>query len=122
MASAKQRQQNALDSLVASIEVGDRVYRRFESHELGKHDRDQWIHGRVTASKMPNARATKKNATWWTLSFDLPAKRPLMCKADEVVSMKIAAENYLHKKTALLQHVGKDLMLRWTQEDSGVVL
>jgi hypothetical protein len=117
MSSAKQRQKTAIDSLACKIEVGDKVYRRFDSHELGKHDKEQWIHGKVTASKLPNARAPKKSSTWWTLSFDLPARRPLMCKADEVVAMKIAAENYRHKKTALLQHVGKDVAVCWSQED-----
>jgi hypothetical protein len=117
MSSAKQRQKKAIDALACQIEVGDKVYRRFDSHELGKHDKEQWIHGKVTASKTPNARATKKSPTWWTLSFDLPARRPLMCKADEVVAMKIAAENYRHKKTALLQHVGKEVAVRWSQEE-----
>ncbi len=41
-----------------------------------------------------------------------------MCKQDEVVLMKVAAENYRHRKTALLQHVGKEIVLRWSEEDN----
>jgi hypothetical protein len=37
---------------------------------------------------------------------------------EEVVTMKLAAENYRNKKTALLDHVGKQLVVQWTEEDS----
>jgi hypothetical protein len=118
MAAQTPTQRKAIDALTSSVAVGDRVYRHFERHELGVHDKEQWIHGKVTASKSTFGRGQKKNATWWTITFDAPAKRPLMCKVDEVVTMKLAAENYRNKNTALLDHVGKQLVVQWTEEDS----
>ncbi len=102
MAALTPRQQHAINAQTSSIEVGDKVYRRFESHELGPKIKDQWIHGKVVASKMHKGRGTKNGTCWWTLNFDHPAKRPLMCKEDEVVLMKVAAENYRRQKTGLL--------------------
>ena len=118
MAAQTPTQRKAIDALTSTVAVGDRVYRHFESHELGAHDKEQWIHGKVTASKSTFGRGPKKTATWWTITFDAPAKRPLMCKVEEVVTMKLAAENYRNKKTALLDHVGKQLVVQWTEEDS----
>jgi hypothetical protein len=118
MAAQTPTQRLAIESLSSSVAVGDRVYCHFDGHELGTNEKEQWIHGKVTASKSAYGRVAKKNTTWWRISFDPPAKRPLLCKVDEVVSMKLAAENYRNKKTSMLGHVGKQLVVPWTEEDS----
>ena len=98
--------------MAGSIEVGNKGYRFFGSHELGPKDKDQWIHGKVVSCKMMKGRGQKNGTAWWSLSFDLPAKKPLMCKEDEVIVMKVAADNYRNQKLALQQHVNKEIVLR----------
>jgi hypothetical protein len=61
MASVTPTQRSAIDVLACNVEVGDKVYRRFfEWHELGKNEKDQWIHGKVMTSKIAYAKGPKQ--------------------------------------------------------------
>ena len=119
MASRKTVKPLAVPSNNAHIGVNDKVYRLFVSHELPQHNKDQWIHGKITGFKQQVGKGNNRTKTiWWTLVFDPPATKPLLCDSDEVYIMKLAAEEYRSKKADLELHVGKMLVVEWLAEDA----
>ncbi len=74
------------------------MYRLFRVHELGPKMKEQWIHGKVTSSKMQATKGPRKNLKWWTINFELPATKGIICGTQEVAVMKQAADDYREKK------------------------
>jgi hypothetical protein len=52
------------------------------------------------------------------VSFDAPATRPLSCDTDEVVTWKAQADDFRGKKDIIAKQVGKEQIVKWTEEDS----
>jgi chemotaxis protein histidine kinase CheA len=102
------------------VSVGDKVARFFSSHELDRGMPPQWIHGKVSGFKVAGKRGNKASTTWWTLSFEPPAVKPLCCNTEEVVLMLHAAEEFRLKRHALEKQLGKHLVVTWSAEDSAL--
>ena len=103
------------------VKVGDKVARFFSSHELDGSQAPQWIHGKVSGFKLASGakRAGKASTTWWTLSFERPASKPLCCNTEEVVLIMLhAADEFRLKRHALEKQLGKRLVVTWSEEDS----
>ena len=101
------------------VHIGDKVARFFHSHELKAGLSDQWIIGKVTATRLSLKKGTKnQQQPWWTLSFEAPCSRLLCFNREEVEEMK-EQYNILRLKTVALQtQVGRQLTVQWTDEDS----
>jgi hypothetical protein len=96
---------------LASLGVGDKVYRYFKADELGRNTRAQWIHGKVTGYRMQSNRGPKKHLKWWTVSFDAPAIKGILCDCEELVLMKQAEATQRERKARLEQLVGTQLIV-----------
>ena len=47
------------------IHIGEKVARLFQSHELTKGERAQWVQGKVAASKLVLKKGTKSQQQTW---------------------------------------------------------
>jgi hypothetical protein len=104
------------------VTVGAKVARFFSSHQLPLGQHPQWIHGKVSGFKLTGKKGTKSNTTWWTLSFEPPATKPLSCNTEEVVLMLQAAQEFRLKIHTLEKNVGNNMLVMWTEEDSDLSL
>ena len=118
MASPFSGKKKAKSSLPPSLEINTQVYRFFAAHELLNKHPAQWIHGKVTGSSQEAGKGSRKPKKWWTVSFDAPATRPLTCDTDELGDWKAQADDFRGKKDIIAKQVGKELIVRWTEEDS----
>ena len=118
MASPFSGKKKAKSSLPPSLEINTQVYRFFAAHELLNKHPAQWIHGKVTGSSQEAGKGSRKPKKWWTVSFDAPATRPLTCDTDELGDWKAQADDFRGKKDIIAKQVGKELIVKWTEEDS----
>ena len=118
MASPFSGKKKAKSSLPPSLEINTQVYRFFAAHELLNKHPAQWINGKVTGSSQEAGKGSRKPKKWWTVSFDAPATRPLTCDTDELGDWKAQADDFRGKKDIIAKQVGKELIVRWTEEDS----
>jgi hypothetical protein len=101
------------------IQVGDKVARLFQSHELKGGLPEQWINGKVSGTKFnPKKGQRMQQPTWWSVTFDPPASTLLCCNSEEVEQMRQQWEALRVKKATLQEHVGQELRVEWTDEDS----
>jgi hypothetical protein len=107
---------------IDSVAVGDKVHRYFKADELGRNQLPQWINGRVTGYRMQSNRGPKKHLKWWTVSFDPPAVKGILCDTQEVVLMKEAAATQRERKDKLEKLVGTEILVEWTPEDRDLSL
>jgi hypothetical protein len=105
------------------IHIGDKVARFFPSHELQAGRRDQWIQGKVAATKLILKKGTRnQQQPWWTLTFDLPCNKLLCCNSEEVHEMKEQYNILRLKISALQQQVGCQIVVQWTDGDRDISL
>jgi hypothetical protein len=120
MASPFSGKKKAITCVPATLQINTQVYRFFAAHELQNKHPAQWIHGKVTGSSQGAGRGSKKDKKWWTVSFDAPATRPLTCDTEELADWKAQADDFRGKKDIIAKQVGKELIVKWTQEDRPV--
>ena len=97
------------------IQVGEKIARFFASHELPPGLGDQWIQGKVAASKLVLKKGSKNiQQPWWTLTFDAPCLKLLCCNSEEVEEMKQQYYMLRQKMAALEQQVGVEVTVLWT--------
>jgi hypothetical protein len=71
---------------------------------------------------MQSNRGPKKHLKWWTVSFDPPAVKGILCDTQEVVLMKEAAATQRERKEKLEKLVGTEIVVEWTHEDRDLSL
>ena len=123
MASSWSRKRPLLKDVVPSIAIGNKVRRHFLAHELGPGTMtSQWIDGIVQGSQSGGGKGKKQKEIWWTVLFDHPAPRVLLCSTNEVGEMKICASEHRDKYAGLEKQIGRELTVGWTDMDEATSL
>ncbi len=71
---------------------------------------------------MQSNHGPKKHLKWWTVSFDPPAVKGILCDTQEVVLMKEAEATQRERLKQLEKLVGTEIVVEWTLEDRGLSL
>ena len=105
------------------IQIGDKVARVFQRHELIGGESDQLLFGKVVEMKYVIQKGSKKlQQPWWTLKFDAPCAKPLCCNSDEVLQMKEKHFTTRQQMLPLREKVGSQLTVLWYDEDKDLSL
>ena len=67
-------------------------------------------------------KSKKQREIWWTVRFDHPAPRVLLCSTNEVGEMKICAMEHRDKYEGLTKQIGNEFTVEWTDMDQASTL